>query len=70
MTEKDYLLLLRKKAQLRRVVCGFNTDIYGRVIVTTGIPKHYNEEQITYESQKKLNYEDYMIRESTKNRIR
>ena len=56
MTEKDYLLLfrkqMRKQVQLKRVICGFNTNTNGEAIVTTGIPKKYNERQITYVAQK------------------
>ena len=60
MTEKDYLLLLKKQIQSKRIVCGFNEDAYGRAVVTTGIPKQYNEEVITYENQKTVSYESYM----------
>ena len=60
MAEKDYLLLLKKQIQPKRVVCGFNEDAYGRAVVTTGIPKQYKEGQITYEDQKTVSYEDYM----------
>mgnify|MGYP004518724077 FL=1 len=60
MTEKDYLLLLKKQIQPKRVVCGFNEDAYRRAIVTTGIPKRYNEEVITYENKKTVSYESYM----------
>lgn len=52
MTEKEYLLLLKKQAQSKRVVCGFNQDAYGKVVVTTGVPIQYKEGQITYENQK------------------
>ena len=52
MTEKDYLLLLKKQIQPKRVVCGFNEDAYGRAVVTTGVPKEYKEGHITYEDQK------------------
>ncbi len=67
MTEKDYLLLLRKQAQLKRVVCGFNTNNNDKAVVTTGISKKYNENQITYVDQKTLSYEDYMIRQLQRN---
>ncbi|MGM9876549.1 MAG: hypothetical protein ACI310_04900 [Bacilli bacterium] len=60
MTEKDYLSLLMKQVQPKRVVCGFNEDAYGRAVVTTGIPKEYKEGQITYEDKKTVSYEDYM----------
>ena len=46
MTEKDYLLLLKKQIQPKRVVCGFNEDAYGRAVVTTGVPKEYKEGHI------------------------
>ena len=60
MTVKDYLLLLKKQAQSRRVVCGFNENAYGKAVVTTGVPKQYNEGQITYVDQKTVPYEDYI----------
>ena len=60
MTEKDYLLLLKKQLQPNRVVCSFNEDAYGRAIVTTGISKEYKEGHITYENQKTVSYESYM----------
>lgn len=71
MTEKDYLLLLKKQAQSKRVVCGFNSDAYGKAVVTTGIPKQYKEGQITYEDQKTISYDDYItsqFQESAKKR--
>jgi len=71
MTEKDYLLLLKKQVQSKRAVCGFNTDAYGKAVVTTGIPKQYKEGQITYEDQKTISYEDYItsqFQESAKKR--
>jgi hypothetical protein len=61
MTEKDYLLLLKKQVQSKRVICGFNTDAYGKAVVTTGIPKQYNEGQTIYEGKKTVSYEDYNI---------
>lgn len=63
MTEKDYLLLLKRQIQSKRVVCGFNSDIYGKAVVTTGIPKQYKEGQTTFEDQRTVNYEDYITRE-------
>ena len=60
MTEKDYLLLLKKEIQPKRVVCDFNEDAYGRAVVTTGVPKEYKEGHITYEDQKTVSYESYM----------
>ena len=61
MTEKDYLLLLKKQAQKKRVVCGFNQNDYGQTIVTTGIPKQYKEGQTTYINQKTMSYEAYAM---------
>ena len=60
MTEKDYLLLLKKQIQPKRVVCGFNEDAYGNAVVTTGIPKQYKEEVISFENRKTVSYESYM----------
>lgn len=60
MTEKDYLLLLKKQIQPKRVVWGFNEDAYGRAVVTTGVPKEYKEGHITYEDQKTVSYENYV----------
>lgn len=68
MTEKDYLLLLRRQAQLKRVVCGFNEDAYGKAIVTTGVPKKYKEGVTTYINQKAMCYEDYIMSEQAKRR--
>jgi len=65
--EKKYLLELSEqlKQQLtpKRVVCGFNEDAYGRVVVTTGIPKEYKEGVITYEDKKIVSYEDHIVSE-------
>ena len=70
MTEKDYVLLLKRKARLLRAVCGYNEDIYGRAMVTTGIPKRYNDERITYENQRTISYDDYIISKSQRSRER
>lgn len=69
MLEKDYLLLLKKHAKSKRVICGFKEEDYGRAIVTTGVPKQYKEGQITYEDEKKVSYENYItgqIKENAK----
>lgn len=66
MTEKDYLLLLKKQAyqaEKSRVVCGFNEDAYGRAVVTTGVLKEYNENQKTCVNQKAMSYEDYTLKQ-------
>lgn len=61
MTEKEYLLLLKKQAQnKKRVVCGFNQNVYGEVVVTTGVPVKYNADKTTYIKQKTMSYEDYI----------
>lgn len=52
MTEREYLLLLRKQVQnKKRVVSGFNQNVYGEV-VTTGVPIKYNADKTTYIRQK------------------
>lgn len=66
MTEKDYLLLLKKQAykvEKSRVVCDFNEDAYGRAVVTTGVLKEYNENQKAYANQKTMSYEDYTLKQ-------
>lgn len=63
MNEKDYLILLKKQVQPKRVVCGYNEDAYGTALVTTGVPKQYKEGKITYEDQKTANYENYITRQ-------
>lgn len=68
MTEKDYLLLLRRHVQLKRVVCGFNEDAYGKAIVTTGVPKEYKEGVTTYINQKAMCDEDYIMSSHSKRR--
>lgn len=60
MSEKNYLLLLKKQIQSKRVVCGVNEDAYGKAVVTTGILKKYNDGQITYKDQKTVSYEDHI----------
>lgn len=61
MTEKEYLLLLKKQAQnKKRVVCGFNQNVYGEAVVTTGVPVKYNSDKTTYIKQKTMSYEDYI----------
>ncbi len=70
MTEKDYIALLKRKTKSLRAVCGFNKNIYGRAVVTTGTPKRYNDERITYENQKTISYEDYIINNHQGSRAR
>lgn len=66
MREKDYVNQLQPK----RVVCGFNEDAYGRTVVITGIPKQYNEGEITYVHQRKIDYENYMFNKHTSGKSR
>lgn len=61
MSEKEYLKLIRRQLQPKRVVCGFNEDAYGRAVVTTGIPKQYKEGEITFVNQRTTGYENYMV---------
>lgn len=60
MTEKDYLLLIKKHIQSKRVICGFNEDSYHRAIVVTGVPKEYNDGHVTYVNKRAESYENYV----------
>lgn len=61
MSKKDYLGLVRNLLKPDRVVCGANYDVYGRAIVTTGIPKQYKEGEITFINQRTTSYDRYMF---------
>jgi len=60
---RKYIRLLQSQ---KRVICGYNQNIYGQAVVTTGIPREYNEGIITYTKQKTESYENYMLRKSLK----
>ena len=48
MTEKEYLLSLKKQLQNRRAICGYNQNAFGETIITTGSPRRYNDDKITF----------------------
>ena len=55
MSEKKYLLLLKKQLQNKRVICGYNQNDFGQTVITTGSPRKYNDDnakQLTIEQQK------------------
>ena len=54
MSEKQYLLLLKKQLQNKRVICGYNQNDFGESIITTGSPRKYNDDKIDYVNKKKL----------------
>ena len=41
MSEKKYLLLLKKQLQNKRVICGYNQNDFGQTVITTGSPRKY-----------------------------
>ena len=47
MSEKKYLLLLKKQLQNKRVICGYNQNDFGQTVITTGSPRKYNDDKIT-----------------------
>lgn len=63
MIKDKYVRLLNQIEISRRVICGFNQDRYGEAIVTTGVPREYNEGQVTYVRKKKMTYDDYIMSE-------
>ena len=44
MSEKQYLLLLKKHLQNKRVICGYNQNAFGETVITTGSPRKYNNQ--------------------------
>ena len=52
MSEKEYLLLLKKQLQNKRAICGYNQNDFGQTVITTGLPRKYNDDKITYVNQK------------------
>lgn len=63
MLKDEYIKLLDQIENSKRVVCGFNQDRYGEAVVTTGVPREYNEGQVTYVRKKKMTYDDYIMSE-------
>ena len=54
MSEKQYLLLLKKQLQNKRVICGYNQNDFGESIITTGSPRKYNDDKIDYVNKKSI----------------
>lgn len=65
MSEKQYLLLLRQQLQNKREVCGYNQNSNGQTLVTTASPRKYNENKISYVSQKTMSENDYISKKLT-----
>ena len=63
MSEKQYLLLLKKQLQNKRVICGYNQNDFGESIITTGSPRKYNDDKIDYVNKKKISEYDYISRQ-------
>lgn len=60
MTEKQYLLLLKKQLQSKKVICGYNQDNLGQAIITIGSPRKYNDDKVTYVDKKIVSEFDYI----------
>lgn len=60
MTEKQYLLLLKKQLQSKKVICGYNRDNLGQAIITIGSPRKYNDDKVTYVDKKIVSEFDYI----------
>ena len=63
MSEKQYLLLLKKQLQNKRVICGYNQNDFGESIITTGSPRKYKDDKIDYVNKKKISEYDYISRQ-------
>ena len=63
MSEKQYLLLLKKQLQNKRVICGYNQNDFGESIITTGSPRKYNDDKIDYVNKKTISEYDYISRQ-------
>ena len=60
---KKYLLLLKKQLQNKRVICGYNQNDFGQTVITTGSPRKYNDDKITYVNQKSMSEYDYISKQ-------
>lgn len=60
MTQKQYLLLLKKQLQSKKVICGYNQDNLGQTIITIGSPRKYNDDKVTYVDKKIVSEFDYI----------
>ena len=63
MSEKQYLLLLKKQLQNKRVICGYNQNDFGESIITTGSPRKYKDDKIDYVNKKSISEYDYISRQ-------
>lgn len=63
MSEKQYLLLLKKQLQNKRVICGYNQNDFGQIVIKTGSPRKYNDDKITYVKQKSMSEYDYISKQ-------
>ena len=63
MSEKKYLLLLKKQLQNKRIICGYNQNDFGQTVITTGSPRKYNDDKITYVNQKSMSEYDYISKQ-------
>ena len=63
MSEKQYLLLLKKHLQNKRVICGYNQNALGQTVIITGSPRKYNDDKTTYVNQKSMSEYDYISKQ-------
>ena len=70
MTEKEYLLSLKKQLQNRRAICGYNQNAFGETIITTGSPRKYNDDKITFVDKKTMSEHDYISKRLQSGKIR
>lgn len=63
MSEKQYLLLLKKQLQNKRVICGYNQNDFGQIVIKTGSSRKYNDDKITYVKQKSMSEYDYISKQ-------
>ena len=63
MSEKQYLLLLKKQLQNKRVICGYNQNDFGQIVIKTGSPRKYNDDKIDYVNKKSISEYDYISRQ-------
>ena len=66
MQKENYLDLSKYSKDIvrepeRRVVIGFNQNVYGEAVVTTGVPVQYNQDGVTYVKTKTMSYERHMF---------
>lgn len=62
---RKYIKLLKNA---KRTICGFNMNRYGEAVVTTGIPREFKPDIITYLDQETTSYEKYILSKQPKKR--